>query len=246
MGGRTVGEDASGRRVTLNLIQAIANAQAVGTAPPPFPLVPSEVGGPARPSSAPFVPSEVEQPARPSSALPARPSSAPSVPGEAGGPGRPAQAPARSLPAPTPAPTPARIEASVATIAGFPPVPLTRAEQAEIEAILTRAAARHRAAGPGDAPNDPYVEVELLPPDHPEAIGWAIEVTETEPRQGNEDWRTLDRPDQSAELAIAVAAVTAARKRGDFTTEALLGSGPDQRVEPGETDEPPPAEGRRD
>jgi hypothetical protein len=125
---------------------------------------------------------------------------------------QPAQPSMDALPAPEPTPDP---------LAEFTGVELDDAAQAAILAILEANAARARALEPGDDPDQAFVTPNELGPDHPAAIEppFLSAPSSGSLTEGDEDWRSLDEPDQRAEIATAVAAIEAKKASGEWDRE---------------------------
>ena len=113
-------------------------------------------------------------------------------------------------------PLPAPPASAAATVADFAGVSLDEEAQAQIVAVLTACAARTRACAPADDAAEPHVAETEMPPDHPDAIHAPGVTSEdyAEPRDGDEDWRTLDLPDPRPAIAAAVASVEASKTDG--------------------------------
>ena len=190
---RHYGEDAQGRRTTLNLFQARVDVDARIAATP---AEPTAVADAAPPPTRRLGPRAGDAPALP----------APDVP-------LPIDlAPDRAIPRRRRR-APERIDRSAATLADFPVALLDEEEQRQVYAILESAAARRRATRPGDDPGEPFVPANLIAPDHPDVVGAGLfETTDAGLRDGDETWQTLDQPDQREAIAAAVAAVKAAAR----------------------------------
>lgn len=132
-----------------------------------------------------------------------------------------ADAPTRTidaLPAPTPTAALPEPEDSATVVARFAGVELDAEAQAQIVAILTACAARAREVELVDDPAEVHVPASQLPEGHPAAVAlpglvWEDAVHRAE---GDEDWRTLDLPDQREAIAAAVAAIEAQKASGEW------------------------------
>ncbi len=100
-------------------------------------------------------------------------------------------------------------------------MPLDEEAQAQIVAILTACAARRRDLEPVDDPAETHVPPRQVGLDHPDAIHQPGVVFEDAryARDGDEDWRTLDLPDQRDAIAAAVAEIAAKKASGEWDRE---------------------------